>query len=230
MRGLGLVTWLGVVISSGVGFSIGTADAAERAAAKQLDRIFARMRSDPQLQRNHAACPADIFGTVSPFWEGTVDWSWPDEAFCREQPGECLSACMQGRNMDSCFSLARVVQDDAPEELGDYAQMLFAQACASSSPDGCTNRGAGIRNGSYPHDPFSDWGNDKVEACLLRTFEASCRADSPWGCTMAGQAHHNGEGTAANRELARHNYVRACSLSPDFSSCDMARERIEELD
>jgi TPR repeat protein len=107
---------------------------------------------------------------------------------------------------------------------------MFAVACATGSAGGCTNRGAGIRNGFYDDDPFTGKSDEVRDACLFRTFEKTCLMDDPWGCTMHGMSFQYGEGVEADTEVAREFYLRSCALEPDFAACETAREQIDEID
>lgn len=198
-------------------------------AITRYGEVMRRLDGDQEVSRHFASCPGDIFLTRKAFWHGLVD---PDVSAdqCRDDPAQCLTACLDGRNERSCFALARVLQDDLPRDRGDYASMLFAESCAAGGAGGCTNRAAATRNGGYPRDPFHERDVGEIEMCLLHSFHVACAEDDAWGCTMLGQALELGEGTEPNADFARQFYLKACMLAPDFAACAMAKENLEGLE
>lgn len=201
---------------------------ADDAPTARYREVMRALDMNPEVKEHHRACPGEIFLTKQPFWYGLVD-PLVEMDSCRANPGQCLANCLEGRNENACFSLARSIQD-LPEDRGDYAQMLFAQACAVGGAGGCTNRAAGIRNGGYPRDPFHAVEPGERDLCLLQTFHVTCSEEDAWGCTMLGQAYEMGEGAAPNKKYARQFYRMACMIAPDFAACEMATERLEGLE
>ena len=86
----------------------------------------------------------------------------------------CHDCCVQGKNAEACFSLARVLQDHGAPASDRHYEPLFALACAIGKPGGCTNRGGGIRNGGYTADPSKSWSEAARRTCLRRTFKIAC--------------------------------------------------------
>ena len=84
-----------------------------------------------------------------------------------------------------------------------------------------------MRNGRYDGDPALDWSDEKLNGCLMRTFQLSSDKEDSWGCAMLGQAWLTGEGAEANAEKASAALKRACDLAPDFASCEFANSMME---
>lgn len=200
-----------------------------------LDRAgFAEVRraidADPSFAAVHEACPADVFETERAFWQSLVRERRVRLAACEKDAMDCYRRCVQARSGPACFSLARALQENEPRDTGGYWEKLFARACAVGNVAGCTNRGAGIRNGYYDGDPFRDVDDLARDRCLFRTFELACGREDAWGCAMHGQSHHRGEGTARDPELAARHYRKSCEINPDFDACRFSRSRLAEID
>ena len=206
------------------------ANAEEPAYDAAASEVMERMDSDDRYAAIHAMCPADLFGKDQPFWRPLVADRNVSLETCEKDAMSCFLRCSEARSGAACFGLARAFQENHEDDKSRYWQMLFAQACALGYAAGCTNRGAGIRNGYYADDPFDDVDRSSTELCLFRTFEASCGDDEAWGCSMHGQSYYYGEGVVADPEAALRACRKACDISPDFAACDFARPRIEELE
>lgn len=187
-----------------------------------LGGVLERVDANAEIRGHYRACPDDIYGSKA--------LSLPDlreeiglEAECAADPGGCLHACLYGRDADRCFTLGYLlhVADNAPDPR--YAEMLYAQACATGLALGCTNRGAGIRNGDYAGDPFGAADPAETDACLTRTFTHMCADDDAWGCFMVGQAYEYGEGVPEDEAESKRHYRMACDISPDSDACDRWR-------
>lgn len=198
--------------------------------ADQYREIQRRLAANSQAQSLWNACPADIFKTEKAFWSGLIDNPDYEAGDCEQDAPGCYRHCFEARNENACFALALTLQLNTERALSRHWETMFAVACAMGSAGGCTNRGAGIRNGRYEDDPFSDKSEGVRDACLFRTFEQSCLADDAWGCTMHGMAYQYGEGVKADPEVAKEFYLRSCALVPDFDACDTAHEQIDEID
>lgn len=192
-------------------------------------RLFERLRKDVDLQALWASCPADIYRLRAGFWSGYIEMPAVEKAECEADPADCHDRCFAGRNEEACFALAQAFQDNAGEEFSRYWEAMYAQACATGSAGGCTNRGAGIRNGGYEDDPLAKATQKVRDTCLFRTFSVACDADDAWGCTMLGQAYQHGEGVAESREQAGRFYGKSCDIDPDFPACDYAKELTEAM-
>lgn len=219
----------------------------------RLAGVAAQLSAQAPLNQRLAQCPGDLYRSASTWTllSGRFRAAWfkqPKNHFdhCAQNPEACLAACTQDHNERACFQLGRVLQDhpdvEALEALpeGDPAtqerdriamgaEILFTEACVLGGGSGCTNRGAGIRNGNYRLDPLRPWPPEKKQACQFKTFKAACQADDPWGCTMLGQSYQEGEGVAVDHGMALKQYDRSCQLDPDFSACDMAKRKAERL-
>lgn len=176
----------------------------------------------------HQACPADLFETEKPFWRAMTRDRRVRVSACEADAMGCYRRCVEARSGNACFSLARALQDNLARDAGRYWEMLFAHACAIGHAGGCTNRGAGIRNGGYESEPFD--AVDDRDQCLLRTFETACEREDAWGCAMHGQSYHYGEGVAPDTQMARRYYTRSCEISPEFAACHFAREGIAAIE
>ena len=194
-------------------------DAEDRTVdTEALGGVLARIDANAELAGHHRACPDDIYRSkaltlTDPREEIGL------EAECGADPAGCLNACLYERDADRCFTLGYLlhVAKNAPDPR--YAEMLYAQACASGSAVGCTNRGAGIRNGDYEGDPFGKADPKETDACLTRTFTHMCAEDDAWGCFMVGQSYEYGEGVAADEAESKRFYRMACDISPDSGAC-----------
>lgn len=165
----------------------------------------------------YAVCPADVYAPPrKPLVSASVT-----EQSCAAYPGNCHVACTVLNSGPHCFALARALQMESKNYHRTY-EALFALACSKGYAAGCTNRGAGIRNGDYGDDPFA--GHPAAKSCSFRSFRIACRGNDSWGCAMEGQSHFNGEGTRKQRSVARARFNKACRLGPDFEACEFARD------
>lgn len=203
------------------------------ARVEVFPKLFETIDGDAAAQSAYRSCPADIFGKGRPFWRrwwddlvGDTDLSLE---LCGEDPARCLWLCLSMKGADACFTTARVLQDNAePKDQGD-AQALFAQACALGYPAGCTNRGAGVKNGGRKTDPFPDPDEPKTALCLFRSFKTACDQDDAWACTMHGMSYQYGEGVSVDEDRAKAAYAKACAIDPDFVACEMAQDELKAM-
>lgn len=195
-----------------------------------LDRIGRLVRESAGIQSHYSVCPASAAKKARPFWRAL--WQSPDWSIeqCGGKTDACQRDCLTKSNENACFALARVFEEAKPAVSPHIAQMLFAQACALGSRGGCTNRAAGIRNGSYDGDPMLAEQPDALDICYFKTFSISCGDGDAWGCAMLGQSYQFGEGTEKDGAAARRHYTRACEINAEFPACDFARSHLETLD
>lgn len=214
-----------------IGFTAGPTDAEEPSAVRKdlFSKLYEKLRNDADLQQLWRACPADIYRSKAAFWVGQIDSFDIEVSECEADPFGCHRACFEGLNENACFSLALAFQYNVGEKFSRYWEAMFARACAAGSAGGCTNRGAGIRNGDFVDEPFNKVSIEAREGCLFRTFQTSCMASDAWGCTMHGQSYQYGEGVAADSKKAAEFYRKACDINPDFDACDYAKEQLEEM-
>ena len=195
-----------------------------------LDIVGAQTEANDEIQSHYKVCPAEIANTARPFWRVL----FPGEDISRESCGEdikaCYRTCMEEGNAAACLALGYTLEAASPVISPLWSQMLFAQACAAGSSGGCTNRAAGIRNGQLDGDPILKAEPDELRGCFLRTFALTCNEDDAWGCTMLGQAYQFGEGALPDVSAAKRFYEKSCAISENFSACDFARDRLEELE
>jgi hypothetical protein len=191
-----------------------------------IEAVTLEMRRDPAVMRNYSACPANVFGRV----RGGAPVEGLTEAVCTAEPMRCWTLCNEGRNGTACFRLARVFQERGPEN-DPRSQILFTMACARGMAAGCTNRGAGVRNGEYDEDPFRKLSKARREACTFRSFDIACRQEDSWGCFMHGQAAASGEGVKRDIGRARDSFARACAATGGrgVAGCASANEALEDL-
>lgn len=209
----------------------GLADAEEPPPVRTdlFPALYEKLKNDAALQALWRACPADIYRSKAAFWVGQIDSFDIAVSECEADPFGCHQACFQGLNENACFSLALAFQYNSGEEFSRYWEAMFARACAAGSAGGCTNRGAGIRNGGFADEPFDNISYEARERCMFRTFQSSCQAGDAWGCAMHGQSYHYGEGVPANAGKAAEFYRKACDINPDFAACDYAKEQLEAM-
>jgi hypothetical protein len=193
----------------------------------EMRQVIGRLSGEPALAEYFPACPADYFAKAATLFDALGDREGSPEDYCAQSPSACLIECVQGKNSESCFSLARAIQDHAEPAAPLQVERLFAFSCAAGKPSACTNRGGGMRNGQYDGDPSGSWAEEKLNGCLMRTFRLSCDKEDSWGCAMLGQAWLTGEGAQANSENANAAFKRACDLAPDFASCEFANSMLE---
>ncbi|MDO9418779.1 sel1 repeat family protein [Pararhizobium sp.] len=218
-----------LMLLAGGGFAARAQDAA-KPVVPDMTAISAAIDADSEIKANHALCPADAFKGSRPYWRMLLSSTARTEKTCAADLALCLDDCRVKRNENACFAMARIFQER--EETGTapkYAQMMFAQACATGSPGGCTNRAASIRNARPVGDPFDGVETEVQNTCLFRSFDTACSNEDAWGCAMLGQSHQTGQGIAQNSAKARTAYEKACVISPDFPACDYAKSLMEEL-
>ncbi len=175
-------------------------------------------RKTPGLLRQQ--CPADIWRTEArafyQFAAGEIEYD-----ACASDVMACARLCFDGKSPDACFETARVIEDNTrDDDVAAKGQVtsMFAQACATGSASGCTNRGSYLMS-----EPAI------TRDCVHRTFQLSCGQDDPWGCTMLGVTFQQGEGVAVDAAQAKTAYDRSCALAPDFDACAAARALAEQL-
>ncbi|HEX2555539.1 MAG TPA: SEL1-like repeat protein [Microvirga sp.] len=196
--------------------------------AAEARAVAAAINRDRRLTHMLRQCPADVFGKRRPKASATRA-SAGSQASCEARPGACFRACVQAADGEACFRLAQTFQSHEDVIRPLHAETLFTLACASGEGSGCTNRGAGIRNGDYAGDPFKRKPEHVQESCQYRSFKIACDEDDAWGCAMLGQSYQYGEGTRGNPALARAAYEKSCRLAPDFEACEFIRPRLETL-
>jgi TPR repeat protein len=204
-------------------------DTDKAARTEAFPALFAKIAANAALQERWATCPADLYQSQRSLWSRFAGSRDVELEECEGNPYGCYYDCFEGGNENACFELGRAFQDHMEPTFSKNWETMFAHACAAGSRGGCTNRGAGIRNGGYEDDPFYTAKDEERDACLLRTFEISCSAEDPWGCTMLGQAYQYGEGTLVDTVKARTFYERSCEYEPDFAACDYAKNLMSEL-
>ncbi|MHB2264363.1 SEL1-like repeat protein [Aliihoeflea sp. PC F10.4] len=187
------------------------------------------MENEPVFAEQYAQCPADLFESERPIWRIIVPDQDLDQFVCEQNAMHCYQRCTQSSAGGACLGLALALQDSDDDKDGRYHQQLFTRACSLGDASGCTNRGAGIRNGSYEDDPFVTMDESGRNACLFRTFETACGEDSEWGCAMLGQAHRFGEGTPRDIEKAKIAYENACGTNDTFAACRFATSALDEI-
>lgn len=201
----------------------------------ELALVAERLLEVPGAKGLMNSCPADIQG----LWQsrpGVLSRRAREvtEQTCAADLGRCAEACLDGTG-EACTWTAFILET-RDDTLTEAARNGYAMACALGDPNGCTNRGANIRNAARPYDPLSLRPLSENAACLYTTFSAACAADDAWGCGMSGQTYALGEGVAQDRETAARLYRRACTLSgesPDEESvkapCRFARSLLAAL-
>lgn len=194
-----------------------------------LDVVGAKLDASAEIRAHHSVCPADIAGKARPLWRAIWSSREIDRAECDTDLEACYRSCMSDRNEEACFSLGLIMEAAVPAVSPHWGQALFAQACAGGSEGGCTNRGAGIRNGQYEGDPMLNTDVVSRQSCWFRTFAFSCAKDDAWGCTMLGQSYQFGEGTRPDAAEATRFYTKSCTINDDFPACDFARSQIDSL-
>lgn len=196
----------------------------------KLEKLYEAVDDDREIMRHYRVCPAEIFETVRHVPTPNIldlDYS----QVCADDPGLCLNQCINGRDASVCFDLALVLQENDAVVPPRYAQALFAQSCAGGLLVGCTNRGAGIRNGRYEGDPFEDTEAGEIDACLNATFDTMCGRGDAWGCYMIGQSYDYGEGRPLDNAEAKRYYEMACTaVNVSKSACAAAKRAIGYLD
>jgi CHAT domain-containing protein/Tfp pilus assembly protein PilF len=194
-----------------------------------LDAVKAQIDANSEINAHFRVCPADVAEKVRTRSIPLSDVDISAEE-CGNDSEVCYKKCLDGRNGSACLALARIFEARKPIEDPIHAQMLYAQACATGSSSGCTNRASGIRNSQLDGDPMLSLAPQVLANCYFRTFQFSCDKDDAWGCAMLGQTHQVGEGVEPSESEARRYYQRACEIDGDFLSCNFARKHIKELE
>jgi hypothetical protein len=202
----------------------------------ELSRVAERLLEVPGAEDLMNRCPADIQGLwqsrPGPLQRRAREVS---EQTCAADIGRCAEACLDGTG-EACTWTAFILET-RDETLTEAARNGYAMACALGDPNGCTNRGANIRNAPQPYDPLSLLPLSANAVCLYATFSAACAADDAWGCGMSGQTYALGEGVVQDRETAARLYRRACTLSGESlgeeavkAPCRFARSLLAALE
>jgi hypothetical protein len=195
-----------------------------------LDAVKAQIDANTEIHSLFRVCPVDVAEKARPLWRSL----WSSQSISEEDCGKdievCYKECLDWRNENACFALARIFEERKPVADPIHAQMLYAEACATGSSSGCTNRASGIRNGQFDGDPMLNLAPQVLASCYFRTFQFSCGEGDAWGCTMLGQSHQVGEGVEPSMSEARRYYLRSCEIDGDFPSCDFARKRLKQLE
>ncbi len=205
-------------------------DAAEDGPSGVLDVIGAQAEASDEIQSHFKICPAEIANSARTFWRSLVPGEPVDRDTCGKDIRACYRTCMEDRNASACLALGYTLEAARPLASQLWAQMLFAQACATGSSGGCTNRAAGIRNGQFDGDPLLDADFEDLSGCFLRTFTMTCGDGDAWGCTMLGQSYQYGEGAPSDALMAKRFYEKSCSIAEDFPACDFARRQLKDLE
>ena len=182
---------------------------------------------DPLAVRAGNTCPAELYSR-SRRSVGDEDES-VSEMDCFKNPAVCHMRCTIFRSGEDCFQLARVFQDNSDIAAPKYVQTLFSMACAQGYAAGCTNRGAGLRNGGYDDDPLLGMNERAKNQCQFRTFRIACSGDDAWGCAMLGQAYANGEGIKRDAARARRVYWKSCGFGEKFAACRFSKRGLRDL-
>ena len=196
---------------------------------EEAQRVTALMDKDAPMRCTARVCPADVYATLTSPPERVIGPRKVADDYCAAYPGECYRLCAQGRSPVHCFRLAQTFEANISAIKPRYKLALFTFACATGSNGGCTNRGAGLRNGDYDDDPLRRLSRKAKQSCEFRTFRTACGKDDPWGCAMLGQSHSLGEGTPGSAARARRSYEKSCTLSPDFAACGFAKSDLEAM-
>ena len=191
--------------------------------------VTALMDKDRLMQRTAHACPADVYATLVSPPERVISPRDVADDYCAAFPGECYRLCAETRSPVHCFRLAQTFEANISVIKPRYKLALFTFACATGGKGGCTNRGAGLRNGYYDDDPLRRLSRKAKQSCEFRTFRTACGKDDPWGCAMLVQSHRVGEGTPRNATRARRSYEKSCALKPDFAACRFAKSDLEAM-
>ena len=206
---------------------------AEQTGAFDLDQaktVMRRLGGDARAQAIFAMCPADAYRRDAPFY---ADWVKPRavaEATCLAGPQACYQRCAEHSDSGACFGLARVFSDKQAELGQRYTEMLYALACDAGLGAGCTNRAASLRNAPLDTDAALHGDMAARETCEHRSFKIACTQGDAWGCAMLGQTYQNGEGVPVSVTQARYYFERACTINPNFASCDFAKQHLSEID
>ncbi len=182
---------------------------------RSVAQVAAAIDADPKLTRLLGQCPAPVYRRAK------ENSAAADS--CDSHLGECLTACRNGDG-EQCFKLGLAIQKSGEKPL--HAQIMFTAACANGKGSGCTNRGAGMRNGDYDGDPFAKRSKSAREQCQFRSFRTACGLNDAWGCAMLAQAYANGEGVKRSRTDAQRASDKSCELAPNFAACESGRSFI----
>ena len=196
------------------------------------ERIVGLIDADERFQAIFNVCPAQHFRSHQS-WKsrlGLVDNISAKE--CIQNAERCFDLCQSGHGR-ACFRVARGLEELEDIDEGSisslYKQKAFGFACAAGDHAGCTNRGAGLRNGRYEGDPMLSWDERVIAECHYDLFHLGCKDDA-WGCAMLGQAYQYGQGVEKSIPKAVASYSRVCKLSDqDHPSCRFARRRLDSI-
>lgn len=172
-------------------------------------------------------CPVDIWLKATAIGDSILPAVAIDYEHCEQDVLACAKLCFDRRSGDACFETARVIQDNTPADQQTETEAMFAQACATGSAGGCTNRGAGILQNQLPDKLRGN--SDEAQRCTYRTFKLTCDESDPWGCTMLGMALHYGEGASKNEAAALAAYNKSCEIDSDFTACQYAKAAMRTL-
>ncbi|MER8546018.1 hypothetical protein NKH41_09785 [Mesorhizobium sp. M1169] len=172
-------------------------------------------------------CPADIWRRASGADDALFSTPGIDYQGCEKDVLACARRCFDGRRGEACFETARVIQEHSPEDK-QWTEEMFAQACATGSIGGCTNRGAGILLGRLGLNKLLAAGSAN-ESCPYRTFKLSCNEGDAWGCTMYGSALQHGEGVSADEAEAMAAYKKSCEIAVEFDACRYAKALMKTM-
>jgi TPR repeat protein len=190
-----------------------------------LQQAAERIGTAADIDALLATCPADVWLTRADE-AGRGIWG---EGSCLRDFGDCVEACVTDSSPSACRYTARAIElSDDPFAMDPAIDLsrrqAYALACALGSAQGCTNRGAALRNAArLAPDPLSDLDPSLRDLCLHRSFALACDAGSAWGCAMSGQAYHLGEGVERDDAQARTQLQRACVDSAGIEPEDAAR-------
>lgn len=230
------IVCLSLILTSLVVFS--APSNAGELTTEQLQDAESQLNSLPYMPELITACPADIMGERMTWFRrltaSSLSWS---ENSCRANFQGCLKACLNSHNSEACFKVARVFETFDNDRYDLARRQGFALSCALGNANGCTNRGANIRNAYAEVDPFFEAYTGDKDDCLARSFEQACAKSSEWGCAMAGQAHRLGQGVPVDFEKAFKRLEKACLLSDENKDtaserapCRFAREQMKLLE
>jgi len=206
-----------------------TAVAGEKATFDKsvLPKLFQEIDRRATPSDYFQQCPVDIWRKATGIADSILPALTVDYERCEADVLACARLCFDGRSGDACFETARVIQDNTPQDQQTKTEAMFAQACATGSAAGCTNRGAGIIQDQLP-DKFRG-NSDEMKRCTFRTFKLSCGERDAWGCTMFGMALQRGEGSLKDEAAALAAYNKSCEIDPDFIACQYAKSAMKTL-
>ncbi|ANT52464.1 hypothetical protein [Mesorhizobium amorphae] len=194
-----------------------------------LPKLFAEIERRVTPSYYFQQCPADIWREAVSIGDALFSPPTINYENCARDVLACAKLCFEGRSGEACFETARVIQENTPEDQQSKTQAMFAQACATGSAGGCTNRGAGILHDRLVPDKLRADG-DAEKACTYRTFKLSCDESDAWGCTMYGIVLQQGEGVSEDEAGAIAAYKKSCGIAADFDACQYAKALMKTLE